>query len=138
LQGAIEAVGLIDASIAFEKFGVVLEAAERGHTRLLLQTHEGRIDLGGAIAAFGRPAFRKSSRNGAVVLAQHEIEDALIFREAVLQGDRFGQHFHPLDGIAREVCKFRNARQMPVDKHNGRSIAAAAAGRRFQCIDQIA
>jgi hypothetical protein len=72
------------------------------------------------------------------VLLEHDIEHPLILREAVLQGDRFRQHFDALDGGARQIGKFRNTRQVPVDEHDGCSIAAAAAGQGFKRIDQIA
>jgi hypothetical protein len=55
-----------------------------------------------------------------MVLLEHDIEHPLILREAVLQGDRFGEHFDALDGIARQIREFSRARQVSVDEHHGR------------------
>ena len=114
------------------------KAPEHRDARVVIQAYEGRIDLRVPVTAFGRGAFREARRDGAIMFAEHDIDNALIFREAVLQGDRFGQHLDALDGVTGEVGEFHLARQVPIDEHDGHSIAAAAAGQEFKRIDQIA
>jgi hypothetical protein len=66
------------------------------------------------------------ARNGTarIVLAQHEVEDAAVFRKAVLQRHAFGEHLDPLDGFAGEVVELGLAREVTVDEYHGGLVAA--------------